>query len=122
MKAEIEIDTYPQLRFAIETLEIERCRLLKAIRKLRSVPTTDNEYLFYRINEHTVCLSEIVNAISLIRICVEAARQARQHEYALPAKRSQKPRPKQFKFPKSANTAETKKSVDDEKLERRRRG
>jgi hypothetical protein len=120
MKVEIEIDTYPQLRFAIETLEIERCRLLKAIRTLRAVPTTGNEYLSYRINEHTACLSEIENGISLIRICVEAAREARQHEYPLPAKTPQKPRPKQSKAPK-ANADATKVNLDDEKQKRRRR-
>jgi hypothetical protein len=94
MKVEIEIDEYPQVRYALKTLEIEQLRLSNAIRKLGSSPRTAED----GAGDHEMCLDEIEAAISLIRTCVEAARHARQRER--PAQSSKEPRAKQSNGPK----------------------
>jgi hypothetical protein len=76
MKVEIKIDEYPQVRYALKILEIERVRLSNAIQEQRSNPGTAEDVA----REHEVCLDEIKAAISLVRSCVEAARRARQRE------------------------------------------
>jgi hypothetical protein len=107
MKVEIEIDEYPQVRYALKILEIERVRLSNAIQELRSNPGTAEDVA----GEHEVHLDEIEAAISLIRTCVEAARHARQRER--PEQASKKRPAKQSNGPKPR--ARGKRASDDEK-------
>jgi hypothetical protein len=106
MIIEIDIDEYPQMRYAIETLEIERSRLLKSIRELRSLPATGEDFPLTRINENLASLNEIDNTIKLVRNCIEAARHARQREHPEPEKSSKRSqgRPAARKRPPSRAT------------------
>jgi hypothetical protein len=106
MKIEIDIGEYPQMRHAIETLEIERSRLLKSIRELRSLPVVGEEYPLDRINENTLCLSEIDSAILLVRDCLEAARVARQRERPMPGEASKAKRSKRSNHSKDGQVSD----------------
>ncbi len=98
MIIEIDIDEYPQMRYALDTLETERSRLVKSIREMRSRPITGSDYPLPRINENRASLNEIDNAIKLVRNCIEAARHARQHERPVPQELSKKARSKRAKL------------------------
>jgi hypothetical protein len=83
-KLEIEFNPHgiSDLRFTIDTLEIERSRLMKAIRKMRSLPKTEDEYPLSRIRENEAQLAEIETSIVLLRACVRSAIESRQREHA----------------------------------------
>jgi hypothetical protein len=100
MIVQIEIDEYPQIRHAIQALDIERNRLLKAIEELRSAPAAGEDDPTARVNEQIVGLDETETAIALLRDCVEAARHTRQREYPLPKEPSKKRRAKRSSGPK----------------------
>jgi dynactin complex subunit len=57
--------------YAIETLEIEKSRLIKAIRELRSLPVSGDDYPTGRIDEHKQKLEELERSISFLEREIE---------------------------------------------------
>jgi hypothetical protein len=55
------------MKYAIETLEIEKSRLIRAIREMRSLPVLGDDYPSTRIDEHKKSLEELEDAISTIK-------------------------------------------------------
>jgi hypothetical protein len=65
--------SYPlgNFAYAFETLEIEKHRLLKAIRDMRSLPVIGDDFPVGRIEEHNGMISELDKAISALKAAIE---------------------------------------------------
>jgi hypothetical protein len=61
------------LRYAIETLEIEKHRLSGAIREMRAIPMTGENYPGTRIREHKKSIEDVELAIAVLRNSIEAS-------------------------------------------------
>jgi hypothetical protein len=69
-----------EMEYATQTLEIERCRLVKAIREMRSV-AVEEDYPAGRIKEHKESLEQIQSAMDLIFRCIEIGSAQRRRQW-----------------------------------------
>ena len=69
------------MKYAFETLEIEKHRLLRAIREIRSMPTSGEDYPLDRIKEHMEMIAELDHAIATLQHAIEAAQRQRELEH-----------------------------------------
>ena len=61
-----------EMKYALETLAIEKSRLIVAIREMRSLPVSDGDYPTARIDEHQRLIEELEAAINVVNDAVEA--------------------------------------------------
>jgi hypothetical protein len=68
------------LQYAIETIEIERARLVEAVRAMRALPVTADDYPEARANEQSAALLGIDLALSFLRQAIETGERVCQIE------------------------------------------
>jgi hypothetical protein len=56
-----------ELRYSIETLEIERSRLIEAIRAMRAMATTEDDYPGTRVKEQRDLLQGVEHVLEFLR-------------------------------------------------------
>jgi hypothetical protein len=66
------------LQYAIETIEIERACLVEAVRAMRALPVTADDYPEARANEQSAALDGIELALIFLRQAVETGEQESQ--------------------------------------------
>jgi hypothetical protein len=69
------------MKYAFETLEIEKHRLLRAIREMRSLPVSSDDFPLERIKEHTELIAELDHAIATLKSGVEEAQRRPEAAY-----------------------------------------
>ncbi len=72
--------------YAFETLEIEKHRLLKAIREMRSLPVIGDDFPVGRIEEHNGMIGVLDGAISALKAAIEESHR----QYKLEREESEK--------------------------------
>ena len=68
------------LRYAIETLEIEKSRLVEAIRVMRAMAVTEDDYPGPRVKEQRDALQSVEQSIAFLH---QAADQSRRNRHEL---------------------------------------
>jgi len=66
--------------YAFETLEIEKHRLLRALREMRSMPATGDDLPVDRIKEHTEMIAELDRAIAALKYATEEIERLRKND------------------------------------------
>jgi hypothetical protein len=94
---------YRKLDYALETLQIEKHRLVRAIREMRAMPVSGDDYPAQRIKDHGENLEAIEIGITLFEGAIESSRIAHERERAESDKRMRESEAARFKPSKAAD-------------------